>query len=183
MMERPEPWNRLLDVNTQEFSIRRTTAADWREIRQLRLEMIRDTPTAYVETLDDALGLDEAAWKVRGERGSAEHGISVVAVLASGRWVGTMGGFVPDSGTGPLLVGVYVAPDWRGRGAGVADTLLGAVETWARTEGQQLTLHVHEDNARARAYYERQGFSATGQSVPYSLDASKLELEMVKRLP
>lgn len=170
-------------VNTQEFSIQRTTASDWREIRDLRLEMIRDTPTAYVETLDDAVGLDKAAWMVRGERGNAEHGIAVVAVSASGRWVGTMGGYVPDSQTGPLLVGVYVAPEWRGRRAGVADALLGAVEDWARTEGRQLTLHVHEDNDRARAFYERHGYSATGQTMPYSLDASKQELEMVKHLP
>ena len=183
MKERCGPWNSLLSVDTQEFSIRRTTADDWREIRDLRLEMIRDTPSAYLETLDDALGLDEAAWRARGERSNAEHAIAVVAVSASGRWVGTMGGYVPDSPTGPLLVGVYVAPEWRGRSAGVADALLGAVEGWARTEGQQLTLHVHEDNARARTFYQRQGYSATGQAMPYSLDASKQEVEKAKHQP
>lgn len=170
-------------MNTQDFSIQHTTADDWREIRDLRLEMIRDTPTAYVETLNDAQGLDEAAWRARGERSNAVHSIGVVAVSASGRWVGTMSGYVPDSQTGPLLVGVYVAPQWRGRGAGVASALLGAVEGWARAAGRQLTLHVHEDNGRARAFYERQGYFATGQTTPYSLDASKQELEMVKRLP
>lgn len=169
-------------VNSQEFSLRATTADDWREIRDLRLEMIKDTPTAYVETLDDALGHDEAEWRMRGARGTAEHGISVAAVSSAGDWVGTMGGFVPDAGTGPLLVGVYVAPGWRGHRMGVADALLAAVEDWAHTEDQRLTLHVHEGNDRARKFYERRGFTATGHTVPYNLEPSQRELEMVKRL-
>lgn len=97
------------------FSIRRTTSDDWSAIRDLRLEMIRDTPTAYAESLEDAMGHDEAEWRMRGERGTAEQGIALAAITESGRWVGTMGAFVPDAETGPLLVGVYVAPDFRGR--------------------------------------------------------------------
>jgi GNAT superfamily N-acetyltransferase len=169
-------------VNTQAFSIRRTVEADWREIRDLRLEMIRDTPTAYVETLEQALAHDEAEWRLRGQRGAGDHGIAVAAIADSGRWVGTMGGFVPDADTGPLLVGVYVAPQFRGSALRITDALLASVEDWARTLGSELTLHVHEDNARARKAYERRGFVATGQTVAYNLDPSKDELEMVKQL-
>jgi GNAT superfamily N-acetyltransferase len=168
-------------MSTQAISIRRTVAADWREIRQLRLEMIRDTPTAYTETLDDALGHDEAEWRMRGERGTAAHGIAVVAIDDSGRWIGAMGGFV-DATVGPLLVGVYVTPDYRGGRLGVTDALLAAVETWAGSQGDRLTLHVHQDNARARAAYERRGFGATGHTTPYNLDPSRNELEMIKEL-
>lgn len=173
---------KLVPMASQRYAIRRTTAADWQEIRQLRLEMIRDTPTAYAETLDDALGHGQGEWIMRGERGTAEHGIALAAITEDGRWIGTMGAFVPNSETGPLLVGVYVAPDFRGRSAGVADALLSAIEAWARTEGTRLALHVHEDNARARSYYERQGFAFTGQAIAYNLDASRNELEMVKSL-
>jgi ribosomal protein S18 acetylase RimI-like enzyme len=70
----------------------------------------------------------------------------------------------------------------RGRESGLLDALLFAVENWARTEGDQLTLHVHEDDARARKAYERRGFVTTGHTVPYILDTSKNELEMVKKL-
>jgi hypothetical protein len=41
---------------------------------------------------------------------------------------------------------------------------------------------VHEDNARARRAYERRGFVLTGHTVPYNLDPSRNELEMVKGL-
>lgn len=172
----------ILWMSNSEFSIRRTTSSDWREIRDLRIEMIRDTPTAYAESLEDALALVEADWKLRGERGTAEHGIAIAAISNTDQWIGMMGGFVPDSQTGPLLVGVYVTPKWRGRQVGVTDALLATIEAWARNEGQQLTLHVHEENARAQKYYERQGFIATGRSMSYNLDPTKNELEMVKQL-
>lgn len=172
----------LWPVTTDQLIIRRTTADDWREVRALRLEMIRDTPTGYVETLESAESHDETEWRVRGARGTAEHGIAVVGITPSGRWVATMGGYVPDAQTGPLLVGVYVAPGVRGREAGVADAMLSAVEEWARTEGDSLTLHVHEDNGRARAFYARRGFVATGRTFPYPLAPHQLEIEMVERL-
>jgi GNAT superfamily N-acetyltransferase len=169
-------------VTAHEYLIRRTTPDDWRQVRELRLEMIRDTPAAYVETLEQAEAHDEAEWRLRGARGHAEHGISIVAVAPSGRWVATMGGFVPDAASGPLLVGVYVAPDVRGREVGLADAMLTTIEDWARTEGDRLTLHVHEDNARARAFYLRRGFVATGRTLPYPLAPEQSEVEMVRDL-
>ena len=169
-------------VSTYAFSIRRTVEADWRHIRDLRVEMIRDTPTAYTETLEEALGHDEVEWRMRGNRGAGEHGIAIVGIADSGLWIGTMAGFVPDPDTGPLLVGVYVAPEFRGSQMGLTDALLATVEEWARTESSRLTLHVHEDNVRARKAYEHRGFVATGQTAPYNLDSSKSELEMVKQL-
>ncbi|WEO76334.1 GNAT family N-acetyltransferase [Cryobacterium sp. SO2] len=167
---------------TEGYRIHRTVASDWREVRDLRLEMLRDTPIAFGETLQDALGHSESEWRMRAARGTAEHGTVLVAIDPAGQWVGTMGGYVPDPAAGPLLVGVYVSPGHRGRDAGVFDTLLAAIEDWARDEGEVLTLHVHEDNARARAAYLRRGFTETGHRVQYVLDAAAMEIEMVKRL-
>ena len=168
-------------MTTEDFSIRSTTAADWREIRELRLEMLRDTPLGFGETFDAALAHDEAEWTMRGRRGTAAHSIVVVAIAASGRWIGTMGGYIPDAASGPVLVGVYVAPDHRGGSAGVTDALLSRIEDWARNEADRLTLHVHEHNDRARAAYKHRGFTETGVSAPYGLDPTTRELEMVKR--
>jgi GNAT superfamily N-acetyltransferase len=169
-------------MGTAEFLIRPTAHDDWRQIRELRLEMIRDTPTAYTETLETALSHDEAEWRMRGQRGASGNGIAIAAIAESGSWIGTMAGFVPDPGIGAILVGVYVSPDYRGAKTGLTDALLATVEKWARTQSDQLTLHVHEDNIRARKAYERRGFMATGHAVAYSLDPRKKELEMTKKL-
>lgn len=164
------------------ITIRPTVSDDWQEIRALRLEMVRDTPIGFAETAEMVLAQDEENWRMRGERGTTEQEVSLVAITEDGRWVGTMRGSLRHPPSGPMLMGVYITPDFRGTEAGVTDALLGAIEDWARTKGDTLTLGVHEDNERARRYYERRGFVATGAYGPYNLDPSRRELEMVKQL-
>ena len=105
-------------MHVTDLVIRTTNEEDWREWRELRLEMLRDTPLAYAETLEHALTVDEAGWRARAARGTAPRQTSIVAIDGE-RWVGHMGGYIPDATSGPLLVGVYVAPDYRGDVAGV----------------------------------------------------------------
>ena len=163
-------------------TIRSVTEEDWREVRALRLEMLEDTPIAYGETLEQATRLPEAEWRMRGRRGQEPRSASFVAVDdASLAWVGTMGGYLPPTGL-PLLVGVYVAPGFRGAVPGVADRLLTAVESWARGYDTSIALHVHEDNARAIRFYERHGYADTGRRLDYELAPGAREHEMTKRL-
>ena len=159
--------------------IRTTTEDDWQSLRTLRLEMLRDYPLAYGETLENAERVDEAGWRRRAARGTQPNQTSVVAIVGD-RWVGHMGGYIPDAATGPLLVGVYVSSDFRGDAAGVSRRLLEAVEDWARDYGATLRLEVHEDNPRARRFYEKLGFTFTGRSREYELPPGGLELEMIK---
>ena len=159
-------------------TIRSTTEHDWEQVRTLRLEALADTPLAFGEHLVDAEKHGEAEWRRRGARGTNEHSTHVVAIDEDGRWVGTMAGYVDRSV--PMLVGVYVSPSVRG--TGVAEALLAGIEEWALTEGDMLLLHVHEENARARAFYERRGFVATGRTVPYPLAPDELEVEMSRTL-
>lgn len=161
--------------------IRTTSEDDWQAVRTLRLEMLRDFPLAYGETLEHALTVDEAGWRLRAARGTAPGQTSIVAIDGE-RWVGHMGGYIPDATSGPLLVGVYVAPDYRGDTAGVSRRLLDAVEDWARLHGDTLRLEVHEDNPRAIRFYEKLGFTLTGRSREYELEPGGLELEMIKPL-
>jgi GNAT superfamily N-acetyltransferase len=161
--------------------IRTTSEADWAEVRALRLEMLADTPLAYAETLEHAQGLDESVWRLRGARGTTPGQTSIVAIDGE-RWVGHMGGYVPDAASGPLLVGVYVAPSHRGERAGVSRRLLEEVEAWALGLGDTLRLEVHEANPRAIAFYEKLGFTLTGRTREYELAPGGLELEMIKPL-
>ncbi|KQQ28604.1 GNAT family N-acetyltransferase [Frondihabitans sp. Leaf304] len=163
-------------------TIRPVTEADWREVRVLRLEMLRDTPIAFGETLATAENHPEAEWRLRGRRGTDEGSASFAAIDEStGSWVGTMGGYLPKTGF-PLLVGVYVAPSHRGRAAGVTDALLDEVEAWAKGHASAMALHVHEDNARAIRYYAGRGFTETGRKLPYELAPHGFENEMIKAL-
>jgi len=69
-----------------------------------------------------------------------------------------------------------VLPQYRGRGVGRA--LLAAAENQAQRRGCcKLTLEVQDDNARARALYQRFGFEdfVVGKSAPTRFLAKKLE--------
>ncbi|SEW39127.1 Acetyltransferase (GNAT) family protein [Cognatiyoonia koreensis] len=58
-----------------------------------------------------------------------------------------------------LMDGIFVAPEARGRGVGTA--LLGAITDTARDRGyEEVRLDVIDSNDRARALYEREGFTA-----------------------
>ena len=59
--------------------------------------------------------------------------------------------------TGAFLDQLFVLPAWQGRGVGRA--LLAAVLARGL---RPVTLHTSQGNARARAFYERHGFRATG---------------------
>ena len=161
------------------FSVRPTTAKDWRQVRDLRLEMLADTPLAFGEHLETAQKHLKPVWQVRGARGTSPLTCAFAAITQSGRWVGTMGGYI-ERGS-PMLVGVYVSPDYRGT-AGVADALLAEVENWARLRNDRIYLRVHSENPRARSFYASRGYVETGVTLPYVLDRSQTELEMVKAL-
>ena len=162
------------------FRIERIAESDWQRMRALRLEMLADTPLAFLETLEDARSLPEVAWRSRAGRSSREGSIGLAAVeAASTTWLGTMSAYLDGRGDA-MLVSVYVTPAWRGTAMGLTDALLDEVETWVRAavpEGR-LLLHVHEDNPRARAFYARRGYVETGRTIPYPLDRTQNEVEM-----
>ena len=160
------------------FTVREVEERDWVRLRTLRLEMLADTPIAYLETLETALRHPVSHWQ-RSARGRP-GGLKLVAELEDGRWVGTMTGIIAE-GT-PTLVAVYVAPEVRGAVAGVTDALLERIEAWAAQRGEQLRLEVNELNGRAIEAYRRRGFVMTGRTTPYPLDPPSLEVEMVKAL-
>jgi GNAT superfamily N-acetyltransferase len=161
-----------------EFVVREVVEQDWVRLRALRLEMLADTPIAYLETLETAEAHPVSHWK-RHARGRPSS-VKLVAEAPDGRWLGTMTGIVSEGV--PTLVAVYVAPDARGAGAGVTDALLAGIETWAAARGDQLRLEVNELNGRAIEAYRRRGFVLTGRTTPYPLEPPSLELEMVKPL-
>jgi GNAT superfamily N-acetyltransferase len=159
------------------WRVRPSVEADWRAYRDLRLEMLVDTPIAFTETLDHARLHPDEHWRARAaNRGSTSR--LFAAVAEDGSWLGTMGGYQSAGMPNPLLVGVYVTPEFRGADAGVTDALLDAVIDWAEGRGERLLLEVHEQNVRAILYYVRRGFEPTGVRVPYPLDRTADELEM-----
>jgi putative acetyltransferase len=81
--------------------------------------------------------------------------VSLIALL-NDRIVGAMV-LNPDTG---YLDQIVVATEWQGRG--IAEILLAEARRIAQAG---LDLHVNQDNARAICFYQKHGFSTTGEDI------------------
>ena len=106
-----------------------------RSLRAVRLEMLADTPLAYLETVADAEARTEGEWRFRALRGSGgphrPRPWRPTTRTVPDRWVGYLACFVDAPGQGHV-VSVYVAPSHRG--TGLAGQMLDGVVDWARGE-------------------------------------------------
>lgn len=174
------------------YAVRRVRAEEWRSLRDLRLEALRDpiAHLAYLERIEDALQRPDSFW--RKQTHAAATGASVaqfVAVDERGDLAGAATTLVtapgePDyigetsSQPSAAVVGVYVRPQHRGGGA--LQAVLSEMEAWLRDIGvQQVRLHVNQDNARAQGAYRKCGYVDTGVRVTM---VDGLNHEMVRDL-
>lgn len=153
--------------------LHRVGEADWESHRDLRLEMLQDSPVAYWTTFDEVVDRTEQEWR---EATRA----AVVQVRDEGTPLGTAtliteGEHVPE-GAG-MVVAVYTVP--RARGRGVGRMLMQALHDVAVGQGLTcLLLHVTSGNEPATALYRGLGYRFTGESFPHPARADLTELEM-----
>jgi len=153
--------------------VERLDPSCWARLRTLRLRALDDEPDAFGSSAEAERDSDEDGW-----RRLAELGPWWLAVDGE-RDVGLVAGGMRDGDTTTRWVySMWVDTAWRGQG--VADALLGAVVRWAADEGvTRLGLDVTDRVPRARRFYERHGFVATGVVVPLPRDPSIQLAEMV----
>jgi GNAT superfamily N-acetyltransferase len=138
-------------------TVRRIDRADWSALRTIRLEALADAPQAFGSTLDGALRLTARQWRAKVTTSPyflAERSGAVIGMVS--------GGFNDQYPGTHWLYGMYVTPTERG--SETAILLVKAVVEWARGDGgDELYLHVASEAPRARAFYERSGFTVTGE--------------------
>lgn len=152
-------------------SVARLGEDDWRTWRNIRLESLADAPAAFGAALEDERVIGEDGWR------EMIRTAAIFIATVEGQVVGVVAGLRRDSPRDRGLGAMWVAPRWRGRG--VAGTLVAAVVAWSRSEGAATVgLWVPGDNARARRFYERQGFRITGRRRPFPGDPGRRISEM-----
>lgn len=152
-------------------AVTRLGEEDWRIWREVRLAALADTPASFAATLEEEQAIQADGW-----RAMVRDAATFVAT-ARGTAVGAAAGLHRASAQERGLGAMWVAPQWRGRG--VAALLAAAVTSWARSEGAlAVGLWVPGDDARARRFYEHQGFRATGLCRPFPGDSSRIITEM-----
>jgi GNAT superfamily N-acetyltransferase len=158
------------------LSIRLCGPKDWAGLRAIRLEALADTPDAYGSTYEESVLWSDAQWK-----NAASTRLYYLAER-DGAVVGMVSGGFNDGYPGTRwLYGMYVTPSERG--TGTAELLVGAIGDWAKAYGVgEIYLHVTTSVRRARAFYDKVGFRATGEKFSMQRDASLTLITMVKQL-
>jgi GNAT superfamily N-acetyltransferase len=152
-------------------AVRRAALGDEPILRDLRLQALSDAPDAFGSTYERELARTPADWQ---------------------RWLSPGATFILEGSEGPCgivacahdaaepavveLMAMWVTPSARGSPGG--DALVSAVLDWACGEGATtVRLKVVEGNARARRFYERNGFCVTSAHRLRARDG-QIELQM-----
>jgi GNAT superfamily N-acetyltransferase len=136
--------------------IRRVRADEWRELRDLRLEALQDSPDAFWTLHEEAVQRTDDDWR-------EWTTFPCHVALEDGRLVGMVAAFAnEDDPKTAELIAMFVTPAARGRGIGAA--LVDAQLAWARAEGfERVSLMVNVEQGSAFRLYERCGFRDTGE--------------------
>lgn len=162
--------------------VRRVAATDVAEARAIRLEMLTDSPEAFLETAAQFAARPVADIAARvAARATGEVSAQFVAVHG-GRFVGSATAVADPEDPGEAgLFAVYVTPAHRG--TGVLAALVDAAAGWARARGcTMMRLEVVTGNDRAVRAYEKVGFVLTDEVLPHPTKPGATERRMRRHL-
>jgi ribosomal protein S18 acetylase RimI-like enzyme len=133
--------------------IRATEPADWQDLKATRLAALLDAPTAFGASHASAAAFTDEDWQ---RRAVSTPERTFVLACADGQAIGIAAHVVNLNGEASLQA-MWVKREYRGMA--VAAGLVDAVKQLCMAAGQsRLVLDVSPDNARAAAFYKKQGF-------------------------
>lgn len=141
--------------------IREASLADAEQFRQLRLDALLDSPTAF--SADHQMNLNQSMeyWQDRLREDEhatvffAEHDHQIIGMTGIAR------GRSEKTKHNGMLWGVYISPAWRG--LHIAETLIETCIEWAKARDVKIAkLGVVSTNKSAIRCYERCGFTTYG---------------------
>lgn len=160
--------------------VRRISPDDGELLRTMRIAALADAPGEATTTVSRAMAREAWQWDESAADNASGHLHATFFAHAPeepAEPVGMVGAYANQDGT-VNVVGLWSAPGFRD--IGVADALLRSTAEWAREAGcHRLRIWVVERNEHGRRYYERQGFEASGATMPYEPDPRLHQLEMV----
>ena len=133
--------------------IRPTSAADWPALKSTRLAALLDAPTAFGASHASAAVFSDDDWR---QRAIPTPRRAFFLAFDGAQPIGLAAQVVAGNGECHLIA-MWVHPQYRG--LAVAQGLVDAVKRRAVDNGHaRLVLDVAPENARAAAFYQKQGF-------------------------
>ncbi|GAA2520437.1 hypothetical protein GCM10010201_17450 [Pilimelia columellifera subsp. columellifera] len=146
--------------------MRRVREQDAVAVWSLRLQMLADTPLAFLETLADAAAAPRQLYVDRCVRNASGPDSAAFVAENDGQLVAQVVGLATSDPGETVVAAVYIAPDCRG--AGLLGQLVEPVAAWSRGAGRgRLRLEVVDGNDRALRAYQKLGFVVTETGLPH----------------
>ena len=156
-----QPMIKTINTSRGMIVIREANLADVHQYRELRLNALLDSPTAFSADYQTNLNYPMSFWE--GRLTFDQYGMTFFAEH-NGNLIGMSGirmGESPKTKHGAYVWGVYVRPEWRG--LHVAEVLIKMCAGWAQQRGVVvLKLGVIANNESAIRCYQRCGFRTYG---------------------
>ncbi len=162
------------------MAVRALTEDDVNVCRAIRLEALKTDPEAFESTFARESMFDDEVWRERLTGGDDRTNLILVDEI-DGEVLGTAGVTIVMSDPKPMLVGMWVRPSGRRRGA--ARRLLESAVSWTRDQGfAELLLWVVRDNEAAIGLYLQFGFVMSGATIESETHSGVEEFEMRRSL-
>ena len=159
------------------MKIRRLVIGDETVLRDIRLQALLDSPSAYGSTYEHEFELVEEDWRNRLARNDA---VTLVIEQDDGVAIGLVTGAIDDDFADiGWLLSMWVNPAMRGNGA--AGQLIDEVIAWSKLQNcTSIRLQVTDGNTSAERAYLKRGFRRTGTTILRERDnVTEFEMEMI----
>ena len=114
-----------------QVTVRRVRPEDAARVKAIRLEMLVDSPLAFLERIDEAAALPHAEYRARIALRATDPDNAQFIAEEDGRIIGHAGGWAsPEEAGTTVIFAVYVTPSRRG--TGIVKQLVDGVAEWSR---------------------------------------------------
>jgi ribosomal protein S18 acetylase RimI-like enzyme len=150
---------------------------DWRDLRDIRLSALKDSPHAFLHTYEQEEQRSEEEWRAEFDRG--DWYIGTIDGAPAGLLCVTREDGAPADEC--YLESLWVLPEYRRAGVGYA--MLTQVLAQLRADGIRTAfLWVLDGNDTAVRLYERAGFVSSNHRQPLPAAPDRSEEKMIKHL-
>ena len=131
------------------MKIIKTSSDNWKDLKKVRIQSLRESPESFGASLSNTLGLEEQDWR---KASSSNEGLVFFLAYINQEPVGMIGLARKEE-----LISMWVSPDFRNKSIGSA--LVNAVkEHSCKNSYARVILKVEPTNLEIKNYYRRHGF-------------------------
>lgn len=140
---------------------------DWEKYKKIRLEALKISPTAFLNSYEDYLKFPDSKWQEDMRKSARKDGVFYLFALDKDKVVGMNGAFWRNDKEKinhvAEIFGVFVNPDYRGKGVG-KKLMQGVIDEFKKNpQFKKIKLGVNADNIAAIKLYESCGLKVVGR--------------------